>query len=58
MKVRDSLRTFYLNKVKLDKGLNSQQEVWNNVFTHPNNKEMMNTECISVIKKITELVRS
>ena len=58
MKVRDSLRTFYLNKVKLDKGLNSQQEVWNNVFTHSNNKEMMNVECISVIKKITELVRS
>jgi hypothetical protein len=57
LKVRDSLRTFYLNKVKLDKSLSSQLEVWNNVFTHTNNKEVLNSECVFAIRKMIDLVR-
>jgi hypothetical protein len=58
LKVRDSLRTFYLNKVKLDKSYNTQQDVWNSIFTHSKNKEILNEECVGVIKKIVELARS
>lgn len=58
VKVRDSLRTFYLNKIKLEKSFSTQMEVWNNIFTHSNNKEELNSECIRAIKKMIEFVRS
>jgi hypothetical protein len=58
LKVRDSLRTFYLNKIKLEKSFNTQMEVWNNIFTHSDNKEELNSECIRAIKKMFDFVRS
>ncbi len=57
VKVRDSLRTFYLNKIKLEKSFSTQLEVWNSIFTHSNNKEELNSECIKAIAKMVELVR-
>jgi hypothetical protein len=57
IKVRDCLRTFYLNKVKIEKSFSTQQEVWNSLFTHSNNKEELNSECVRAIKKMVELAR-
>jgi len=56
-KVRDCYRTFYLNKVKIDQGYNSQQEVWTNIFTSNNKREKLNVECINIIKKAFEMFR-
>lgn len=58
IKVRDSLRTFYLNKVRIDREYSTQQDVWNKVFTHVDNKEELNRECINLISNSIDQIRS
>jgi hypothetical protein len=57
-KIRDCYRTFYLNKAKIDREFNNQQDVWNKLFTVNESKDELNKECYTLIENSILMLKS